>query len=186
MTEYLGIAFGGRKGNGKSLLADYLCRTRKAVIMPSKTPIVQAFEKWSGRTYDKGRDDQQLIRFSTEIARAKNPNLVADWLEVAVPATAKTGAIPIVPDMRFFQENRVLRRLGMLCIKVDARESTRQARTIARDGDLRNYDPYSPTEVDIDRLTYDTIIDNDRDDNGAWAIEQLESILRDVTLLRFS
>jgi hypothetical protein len=184
ITAYTGIAFGGRKGNGKSLLASFVLKSHeKSVLLPSKTPIVEAFERWSCRPYDKARDDDKLIRFSTEIARRRNPDLVTDWLEAAIPEAARSGSIPIVPDMRFCAENRVLRRLGMLCIKVEAREETRVARTIARDGDLRNYDPYSPTEREIDHLTYDYVIDNDADDEGMSAILQLERILQNAHLV---
>jgi hypothetical protein len=181
-ARYLGIAFGGRKGNGKSLLAEYLASVRPVRILPSKTPIVEAFELWAGHPYEKARDDQRLIRFSTEIARVENPLIVADWLERNVPLYAAGGYLPVVPDMRFHAENDVLRRIGVFCIKVNASETTRRARTIARDGDLRNYDPLSATEQEIDELTYDAAIDNDREDGGTYAIAQLHAVLASAGL----
>ncbi len=84
---YIGIALGGRKGNGKSLIAEHLCTMGLgAIIVPSKTPIVEAFERHYGQTYVKARDDQALIQYSTEIARPKNAKIVAEWLEAKIPA----------------------------------------------------------------------------------------------------
>lgn len=174
---YIGIAISGQKGNGKDVIADYIRATRRnVVILRSKTPIVEAFEEARGLTYDKARDDSALIEFSRGL-RMEDPLVVARWLGRKIRQSAHKGLFPVVPDMRFHDENAVCHENGMLMIKVEAAESVRKDRIIARDGSLDNYKPDSETERHIDDLQYQYVIDNNRPDNGKFAIYQLESYL---------
>lgn len=179
---FIGIAIGGKKFAGKDLILDYLVSTRASTqIVRCKTPIVEAYERIVGHPYDKGRDDAELIVVSREQIRGGpngNDNICGDYLLGKLPAVSLQGYVPLVPDMRRKPENDACIQVGMLCLKVEASEEVRAARGMRRDGHLRNWDPNDATETEVDDLHYHYVIDNNRDDGGAFAIEQLEDYLR--------
>lgn len=177
---FQGVAIGGHKAAGKDAALDYITKTRSGFeLVRAKTPIVEGFEKYSGKKYDKTRDDAALIQYSATIARKENPNIVKEYLLEVIPQVIARGKIPILPDMRFFEENEACYDLTkMLCIKIEASPETCQARIIRRDGDLRNVVKNDPCEVACDDLKYHYVVDNDRDDDFKFAATQLEDYLR--------
>lgn len=179
---FIGIALGGKKFAGKDLILDYLVATRpRTQIIRCKTPIVEAYERIVGHPYDKGRDDAELIIVSREQIRGGpngNDNICGDYLRGMLPRAAIQGYLPLVPDMRRKPENEACLYVGMLCVKIEASEEVRKERGMRRDGHLRNWDPNDATEMDVDEQHYHYVIDNNKDDGGAFAIEQLEDYLR--------
>lgn len=182
--SHFGIAIAGKKGAGKDTLADYFIATRnRAAFVRCKTPIVQEFERITGRTYEKARDDADLISISRNVIRKQNDNICADWLNEVLPLVLRNGTIPVIPDMRRLPEFEVLKD-SMLCIKVVCDERERLRRIYEREGTLRNYDPSDATEVDVDLIECPYVIDNSEPDNGRSAILALETILADLDLFQ--
>lgn len=179
---FIGIAIGGCKFAGKDLILDYLVETRpNTQIVRCKTPIVEAYERIVGHSYDKARDDAELIIVSRDQIRggpSGNDNICGDYLRATLPRVATQGYLPLVPDMRRKPENDACIALRMLCVKVEASEEMRAERGMRRDGSLKNWSPTDATETDVEDQFYHYVIDNNRDDGGAFAIEQLEDYLR--------
>lgn len=176
---FVGIAFGGRKGSGKDTLAALFTLTRpNAVNVKCKTPIVAAFEKFIGHSYDKGRDDAALIQYAGQTAREENPYLVAEYLAVRIPEVVAAGGIPIVTDMRMPEESKALfYNLNMLCVNVETSPEVQMRRIRSRDGDLRNYKPNDITETHIDQLDYLLWVNNNSEDDGRYAMNRLETFI---------
>jgi hypothetical protein len=179
---FYGIAIGGNKGNGKDFVLDYLCATRPDhQIVRCKTPIVERYEKIVGHAYNKGRDDAELIEISATQIRGGphgNDQICKDYLIDVVPDVIESGKLVFIPDMRRVPENEAARdHLNLMCMYVWASEETRKRRTISRDGDLRNYKPDDDTEREVEHLRYHYIVDNDRDDGGWFAFQQIEGYL---------
>ncbi|HEV3156158.1 MAG TPA: hypothetical protein VGZ00_02310 [Candidatus Baltobacteraceae bacterium] len=185
---YKAIALIGHKGAGKDLVATYLEATREhIIILPAKTPVVKKFERTIGHRYEKKRDDDKLMRYSSEIARKEDPNIVVDWLDTILRANAAVGRIPVIPGIRFPDDNDALMaRRDVLCLKIHASEETCRQRVIKRDGTDANFQPKDPSEISIDKLDCHHQINNERNDDGREAILHLEKVLSglDVSLAR--
>lgn len=142
--------------------------------------------------YIKTRDDADLIWFSSNVIRDRkigNPQICSKYLMEHIPPVIGRGNIPVVPDMRRFEENdtlfRDLQRNGypMLCMKLEASMEVLMQRTIDRDGDLRNWHPDDDTEREVDELRYHYIVDNNKNEMRPLVM-QLETVLARHPVLR--
>lgn len=159
-----GIAFIGLKAAGKDTFLDYIVsQVPRIIVLRTKTPLVEAYEKIVGHPYEKARDDAELMFYSRTKLRPENPNIVVDYLNTAVPeALAKNRSIPVIPDLRFLIEaDMCYDSLNMFCIRIETSLETRKKRIIARDGDLQNFNPEDPTEVEIPLMRSHYTIDNE-------------------------
>lgn len=179
---FYGLAIGGNKGNGKDFIMEYLRATRpEHEVVRCKTPIVQRYERIVGHPYEKPRDDAELILISaTQIRKGPsgNDSICKDYLIDVVPDVIEAGKLVFIPDMRRIPENEACHdHLSLMCLYVWASEETRKRRILARDGNLDSYKPDDDTEKEVESLQYHYVVDNDRDDDGRFAFQQLESYL---------
>ena len=176
--NYTGIAFCGKKGAGKDMLIDWLVEKTgtppdesPVLVVRCKAPIVEQFVRFFG-SYMKGEDDRLLMNFSKFI-REYIPNLVPDYLKDLITQCSQQNVTVLVPDMRRVPDAEVLKELGLMCIKVEASESTRLDRICRRGDIVGNYDPLDITETDVDLIECPFMVNNDQDDGGLFAIEQM-------------
>jgi hypothetical protein len=172
---FTGIALGGGKGAGKTTIQDYILATRDYTApIFAKQGIVKAYEKAFGHSYDKARDDGELVPWSTKTLAGQRVEIVLGGLQDQLDSLGGQFT-PVNADLRFKEENCWFEEHGFLQIKVDSDEEHRIARLTARDGSLKNYKPNDPTETGWPHLKYNYGVENNSSFRTLFL--QVESIL---------
>ena len=131
-------------------------------VIRCKAPIVEEYERLSGRVYDKTQD-LELMRFSKEIIRKQDPHIVIRYLRKQALSAKDHGCFVVVPDMRFVDENNCLYdECAYLSVGVFALEGLRMERMLQRDSSTQ-YDPNDPSEISVAKLRYHVILNNNSD-----------------------
>lgn len=194
--QYFGIALAGRKCAGKDTVMNAIMAVYPGVfrMIRCKQPIVDGFVAWrGGAPYVKPDDDEMLIQYSSEIARHENPKIVSEYLQQQIAqclddrryadgAKKHIAYLPIIPDLRFPDENATLLRLNVLRLKIHADLEILKNRTFERDGNLRAWQPENETERHVDEMHYDEIIDNNANDLGRTAIAHALNVVRHLII----
>jgi hypothetical protein len=173
---YAGIALGGGKGAGKTMIQEYLLNTRPSFVpIYAKMGIVDEYMKAFGHDYVKSRDDAELIEWSDKVLKPTRGSVVLGGLDRQVAKAWSLGQVPISADLRMPDENAWFAAHKFLQIYVESPEELRKERIIARDGDLRNYKPDDDTEKFYQDLKYQYIITNDCDIHALYV--QVERVV---------
>ena len=147
------IAFGHKCRSGKdtsvqcilSILGDKNCE-----VVRFASPVYDISEIIQNYLHIEPRKDPKLLQLiGTGLRSVYNQDI---WIDLAVKKIEKTISNGIdnilVPDMRFINEARELKKLGFITVRIDKTD-----RAIDRD-------PMHISEIELDNYEYDYMIEN--------------------------
>lgn len=174
-----GFAIGGKAGAGKNALADELSSQLMGL---GYWPTLMAFgdtlkaEVWAKHRVQKSDPGgREALISHGDMRRSANPDYFVKALERKVSALWPYSAVPIITDVRRWNEYEWARQSGFYMVRVEASLEDRVRALLRRGEDLSILSTQHPTESELDRADWDFFAYNRHDESLSSVVSSLLS-----------
>lgn len=115
-SKPLRLAFGSKKGIGKTAAATHLCKKYDGLVFNFADPLYEIMYHIQDTMGMPRHKDRELLRLIGTWGRSKNPDVWANLLKKKVEENPDTDIF--VGDLRFPNEHKILKELGFMTVNI--------------------------------------------------------------------
>jgi dephospho-CoA kinase len=158
------VAISGKSGSGRSTAARLLLEELRAleidVLQVSKADALKAEVKQLYEIDERARDWASKLREQQELRQREEPDYWLKRLCEQLERLDRSGVVGLVPEIDRRPEADLLRELGVLLVRVDAKRTVRVQRLAARGLNPQLALSKEPIESELDDYEFDAVLRN--------------------------